>query len=100
MPTPMDAMLGLVVAAIGLLTLVIAFSIADDKKRAVAYVIAGIMTALGLYYYTSSEMRGFMMRRRIAEIQKQQQVNLEEIQKRLKETQSSQPPAAPIPPRK
>lgn len=91
MPTPMDAMLGLVVAAIGLLTLVVAFSLADPKKAIVSYLIAAALTALGAYYFVSAEMRGFQMRRRISEIQERQNVNLEEIRKRLQETQKPTP---------
>ncbi len=90
MPTPMDAMLGLVVASIGLLTMVIAFSLTDSGKKTISYGIAGVITLLGFYYYVSSEVRGFQMRRRIADIQRQQQVNLDEIQRRLRET----PPAS------
>ena len=95
MPTPMDAMLGLVVTAIGLLTLVIAFTLADGQKKIISYVIAGVVSLMGTYYYASSQIRGFEMRRRIENIQRQQQVNLEEIQKRLKQTQPVQPPAKP-----
>ena len=87
MPTPMDAMLGLVLTAIGLLTVVTAFLISDTKKRMISYVLAGVMAVAGLYYYMSSGIRGFQMRRRISNIQRQQQVNLDEIQKRLRETQ-------------
>ena len=100
MPTPMDAMLGLVVAAVGLLTFVIALSMGDPKKQKIAYGISIIITVLGLFYYVSAEMRGFQMRRRIANLQRQQQVNLEEIQKRLQETQAKTPaPEAPVTPK-
>jgi sulfite exporter TauE/SafE len=94
MPTPMDAMLGLVVAAIGALVVVIAFQIAESKKRTIAYWIAGVLVVCGLYYFISAEMRGVKMRRRISDIQRQQEVNLEQIQKRLQETQA-QPNQAP-----
>ncbi len=94
MPIPMDAMLGLVVAAIGLLTFVIALSNADPKKQKISYAVAGLVTLIGVYYYASSEMRGFQMRRRINEIQQRQQVNLEEIQKRLRENQPQTPEPA------
>jgi hypothetical protein len=90
MPTPIDAMLGLVVLAVGLLTLVTAFSIGDQKKKMISYGIAGVISLMGLYYYVSSEVRGFRMRSRIADLQRQQQVNVEEIQKRLRETQATQ----------
>ena len=69
MPTPMDAMLGLVIAAIGLMTFVIAFNIPESSKRLVSYGIAGLVTTIGFFYYANSEMRGFQMRRRINEIQ-------------------------------
>ncbi|OGR82651.1 MAG: hypothetical protein A2902_05095 [Elusimicrobia bacterium RIFCSPLOWO2_01_FULL_64_13] len=91
----MDAMLGLVVAAIGLMTFVIAFTLADRKKQVLSYGIAGIVTIAGLFYYTTAEMRGYQMRRRIADIQKQQQVNLQEIQQRLGRPQAPRPAAAP-----
>lgn len=87
MPTPMDALLGLVVAAIGLLTLVVSFSLAEPRKRLVSYVIAGVVSALGISFFVSAEMRGFMMKRRISEIQQRQSVNMEEIRQRL-QTQS------------
>ena len=91
MPTPMDAMLGLVVASIGLLILVIAFAQADQGKKLISYGIAVLTTLVGVYYFSSSQIRGFQMRRRIEGIQRQQQVNLDEIQKRLRETQAATP---------
>lgn len=101
MPTPMDAMLGLVVAAIGLLTMVVAFGLSDAQKKTISYVLSGIVIVAGLYYYVSSELRGFQMRRRIANIQRQQQVNLDEIQKRLQDSQGQQGKApAPVIPSK
>jgi Uri superfamily endonuclease len=87
MPTPVDAMLGLVVLAIGLLTLVIAFSVGDQKKQWISYAISGVLVLTGFYYYVSSGVRSMQMRRRIANIQRQQQVNIDQIQKRLQETQ-------------
>ena len=72
MPTPMDAMLGLVIAAIGLLTVVLSFLVVDSRKRIISYVIAGIVTTVGSYYYVKSEMRGFQVRKRISNIQQQQ----------------------------
>ncbi len=90
MPTPMDAMLGLVTLAVGLLILVTSFLIVDSKKRLVSYVLSGLVVLLGGYYYVSSEVRVFQMRSRIASIQRQQQVNLEEIQKRLRETKQGE----------
>ncbi len=98
MPTPMDAMLGLVVTAIGLMTLVIAFGLTDAQKKMISYAISGIVIVAGLFYYVSSELRGFQMRRRISNIQRQQQVNLEDIRKRLQDGQAQQgkAPAAPV----
>lgn len=90
MPTPMDAMLGLLTLAVGLLILVTSFLIADSKKRLISYVLSGVVVLLGGFYYVSSEVRVFQMRRRISNIQKQQQVNLEEIQKRLRETKEEE----------
>ncbi len=92
MPTPMDTMLGLVVVAIGLLTLVVAFGLADSGKRLLSYGLAGLVILVGFIYFVNSELRGYQMRRRISEIQQRQQVNLEDIQKRLRESQQSSPP--------
>ena len=97
----MDAMLGLVVVAIGLLIVVTSFQIVEPRKRGFSYGIAAVITLLGAYYYLSSEMRGFQMRRRIANIQRQQQVNMEDIQRRFQEGQAKPPalgdPAAQTP---
>ena len=95
MPTPMDAMLGLIVAAIGLLTLVVAFNVAEPKNKLFSYAIAGLVTVLGGYYYLSAEVRGFQMRRRISEIQQRQNVNLDEIRKRLEQNQPPVPQKNP-----
>lgn len=97
MPTPMDVMLGLVVAAIGLMSFVIALANPDPRKRMISYVIAGIITAAGFYYYISSGIRGFQMRRRIQEIQQRQSMNLDEIRKRLGENQEQQRQVPPKP---
>ena len=95
MPTPMDAMLGLVVVSMGLLTLVVSFSQADPKKKLVSYIISGVLIALGSYYFVSAELRGFQMRRRISQIQERQSVNMEEIRKRLDQNQPVQPKKNP-----
>lgn len=87
MPTPIDAMLGLVVAALGILTGVVGLTIGDDKKRILAYVAAAAVVATGLFYFGTSQMRSLSVRRRVADVQRQQQINLQEIQKRLAETQ-------------
>lgn len=100
MPTPMDALLGLVTLSIGLLILTTGFLIQESKKRIIAYVLSGVVAALGSYYFVSSEIRVFQMRRRIANIQRQQQVNLEEIQKRLRETQKVEEKAPSAVPKK
>lgn len=97
MPTPLDAMLGLVVASIGLLTFVIAFNIGEPRKRLTSYAVAGLVTLAGTFYYLSSELRGYNMRRRINDIQQRQQVNFDEIQKRLRDKDA---PAAPEGPSK
>ena len=83
MPTPMDALLGLVVASIGLMILVQSFTLAEPRKKLAAYFISGFLVLLGGYYYLSSEMRGYQMRRRISEIQQRQSVNIDEIRQRL-----------------
>jgi len=95
MPTPMDAMLGLLVAAVGLLTLVVAFSVAEPRNKMISYVIALAVTVLGGYYFVSAELRGFQMRRRISEIQQRQNVNLDEIRKRLEQNQPPVPQKNP-----
>lgn len=89
MSTPMDALLGLLIAAIGLLMVVIAFSLADQQKRMISYALAAIVVGVGVFYFGSSEMRRLQMRRTISNLQRQQQINLEEIQKKLGEPKKS-----------
>lgn len=89
MPTPMDAMLGLVVFALGVLGWIISLTLTDAKKRVWAYGLSGLITLIGGYYYVSSEMRSFEMRRRLAQLQRQQDVNLSEIQQRLQKVQEN-----------
>ncbi|OGR88678.1 MAG: hypothetical protein A3A86_05660 [Elusimicrobia bacterium RIFCSPLOWO2_01_FULL_60_11] len=88
-------MLGLLVAAVGLLTLVVAFSVAEPRNKMISYVIALAVTVLGGYYFVSAELRGFQMRRRISEIQQRQNVNLDEIRKRLEQNQPPVPQKNP-----
>ena len=95
MPTPMDAMLGLVVTAIGLLTLVIAFNIPEPKKRILSYGIAGFVIFVGACYYVSSELRGPLMRRKMNEMLQRQQDNLDAIRKRLPENPAQAPDLTP-----
>ena len=93
MPTPIDAMLGLVVAALGSLMLVVAFNLSDERKKKISYVLSGIVMLMGMYYFLSAQVRGFTLRRRIAEIQRNQQVNVEEIQRNLRNQTSQSAPA-------
>jgi len=70
----MDAMLGLVVVAIGLLMVVIAFFDRGTEEAVHRLLCRGGSGFVGLLYFVKSEMRGFQMRRRITDIQRQQQV--------------------------
>jgi len=86
MPTPMDAMLSLVIVAIGFLMLVVSFSVNDTKKRLVSYVLVLFVVAIGFGYFIKAETRSLRVRKRISNIQNRSRANLDDIQKRLKKT--------------
>jgi len=88
MPTPMDAMMGLVIVAIGILTLVVAFQVGDFKKRLMSYLLSLLVVALGLGYFIKAEARSHRLERRISNIRTRTRTNLGDIKSRLQKSKS------------
>jgi hypothetical protein len=96
-------MMGLVILSLGILGIIISFLIADRKKYLVAMVLSLLVVATGGYQYVSTGIRQWQTSRKIASLQKQQRMNLEALQERLRQAQNQtpverpgqKPPAAP-----
>ncbi|HRY29111.1 MAG TPA: hypothetical protein P5079_03640 [Elusimicrobiota bacterium] len=87
MPVTANNMMGLVILSLGVLGIIISFLITDRKKYLVAMVLALLIVVTGAYQYVSTGIRQWQTARRIASLQKQQRLNLEALQERLRQAQ-------------
>lgn len=94
MPITANNMMGLVILSLGLLGFIVSFLIADRRKYLLALVISGIIVVIGAYQYVSTGIRQWQTSRKIAGLQKQQRLNLEALQERLRQAQTQAPTGA------
>ena len=87
MPLGASNMLGLVIVSLGILGIIISFLITDRKKYMIALVLSSLIIVTGFVQYMKSGVRQWKTTRKIANLQKQQRVNLQALQERLKKAQ-------------
>ncbi|HOW27295.1 MAG TPA: hypothetical protein PK876_02165 [Elusimicrobiota bacterium] len=88
----------LIVLSLGLLGIIISFLITDAKRYLIALCLAGFIVLTGAYQFINVSIRQWQTARRIDNLQKQQRVNLEALQERLRaqmEAQNKQGAKAP-----
>jgi hypothetical protein len=85
---PTNSLSGLVILSLGILGIIISFLIQDKRKYFVALSLAGLVVLLGIYQYASTSLHYWQASRRVVQLQKQQRLNLETLQERLREVQS------------
>jgi hypothetical protein len=108
MPVTANNMMGLVILSLGILGIIISFLITDRKRYLIAMALSLLVVLTGGYQYVSTGIRQWQTSRKIANLQKQQRLNLEALQERLRQAQTQTPadrtapnrPAPPAPPAK
>jgi cell shape-determining protein MreC len=78
---------GLIIFSLGIVALMVAFTIADRKRALLGFALSGFVLLLGVYQYVSSGFQQWQTTRRISKLQDQQRMNLEALQDRLRQAQ-------------
>ncbi len=87
MPISASYLTGFVILSLGILGIIISFLITDRRKYIIALSLSGLVVFVGAYHYVSSGLRQWQTSRRIARLQKQQRLNLEALQERMRQAQ-------------
>ena len=106
MPVTANNMMGLVILSLGILGIIVSFLITDRKRYLIGMALSLLVVLTGGYQYVSTGIRQWQTSRKIANLQKQQRLNLEALQDRLRQAQTQTPgdrtgpkqPATPQPP--
>lgn len=95
MPIAGSSTYALVIVSLGILGVIVSFLIADRKKYFIALGLSLLVVAMGGLQFISSSLTEWRTKRRIARLQEQQRVNLDQLQQRLREAQEkARKPAA------
>lgn len=82
---------GLVILSLGVLALIVSFLVTDRRKYLISLALAALVVLTGVYQTSSQWFRAWSTNRRIAQLQKQQRVNLESLQERLRQAPAAAP---------
>ena len=74
-----------VIIALGLLGIILSFLVPDRKKSVLSLGLAGLIILTGVIQLGSQSIDQIRWNRRMKEIQKERQVDLEELRQRMKE---------------
>ena len=74
-----------VIIALGLLGIILSFLVPDRKKSVISLGLAGLIILTGVIQLGSQSIDQIRWNRRMKEIQKERQVDLEELRQRMKE---------------
>lgn len=76
--------------ALGVLGIILSFLVQDRKKSLLSLVMAIFIVVVGVFQWGSQAFDQFKLNRRMRDIQRQQQVDLEQLREKLK-AQAPQP---------
>jgi len=88
-----SAALPLVIVAMGMLGVILSFLVPDRKKSLISLALAGVIILTGVIQLTSQSITRFRWDRRMKEIQRDRQTDLEELRQKMKDKMPGQPVA-------
>lgn len=89
-----NTLLALILIALGCLGITLSFLVPDRKKSLIALGLAAAIIVMGLFQWSSSAFDRFRLNRRMKELQRERQVDLDALRQRLKDQAGSNPAAA------
>lgn len=88
-----NSILAFIVVALGLIGIILSFLVPDRKKSLIAMALGGFIVVVGLFQWVSHAYSQHSWNRRMRNLQRERQVNLDELREQMK--QRTTPPAAP-----
>lgn len=87
----------LILVALGFIAVILSFLVPDRKKANISLVLAGVIILFGVIQLFSQSIQRYQWDRRMKEIQRDRQVDLDELREKLKERAGTPNAAAPAP---
>lgn len=90
-----SSVLSFILIALGMLGVILSFLVPDRKKSLISLSMAGFIIIVGIFQLVSQSWSRYTWNRKMAEIQRDRQGDLDELRARLKEKAAQMtPPAA------
>jgi hypothetical protein len=88
--------LPIIIVAMGILGIILSFLVPDRKKSMISLALAGLIILTGLIQLLSQSITRYQWNNRMKEIQRDRQVDLEDLRQRMKDKvgELPKPPAA------
>ncbi|MCG3204159.1 MAG: hypothetical protein KCHDKBKB_00865 [Elusimicrobia bacterium] len=87
----------LIIVALGILGVILSFLVADRKKSLISLGLAGLVILTGVIQLASTTITRFRWERRMKEIQRDRQSDLDELRQRMKDKPGDAPKAVVTP---
>ena len=88
-----SSILPLILMSIGIIAVILSFLVPDRKKSLIALGLAGLIILTGFIQLGSQSIQRYQWNRRMREIQRDRQADLDELRARLKERAGDVTPA-------
>ncbi len=92
--------LPLIIIAIGIIGIILSFLVPDRKKSLISLGLAGAIILAGLVQLLSQSITRYQWERRMRDIQRDRQVDLEQMRERMKEKAGEMPKPGVAPEKK
>ena len=83
-----------IIVALGILGVILSFLVPDRKKSLISLGLAGFIILVGVFQLASQSITRFQWDRRMRDIQRDRQADLEQLRQRMKDN-ATQTPATP-----
>ena len=96
-----SSVLSFILIALGMIAVILSFLVPDRKKSMIALLLAGLIVLTGFIELGSDSFTRWRWNRRMREIQRDRQVDLDQLRDKFKaQTGALPPPAVPTPKKK
>ncbi len=90
-----NTLLALILAALGIVGVILSFLVPDRKKSFLSLILAGVVVLIGLVQVVSQSVSDYKWRRRLTDLREQRQVDLDKLRDDFKNRAANTAPAAP-----
>jgi hypothetical protein len=90
-----NTLLALILAALGIVGVILSFLVPDRKKSFISLIMAGVVVLIGLVQVVSQSVSDYRWRRRLTDLREQRQVDLDKLRDEFKKRAADNAPAAP-----